>query len=362
VYTLRLLDKYILREFARFFTINSISFIALYLIIDFFEKIRMFLSNSASTVQMATYFLFSIPMIISLILPAAVLLAALMTFSSLSKFSEIIAMKANGISLYRLSLPVLIFAAIVAAFLFYFSELVTPAALQKAERIIIVEVQKQKAQGFFKQEEVWYHGDNAIYNFKMFDVTRNTLRGITINYINPDYTLKMRIDADRAEWKDGHWIFYDLLLTHFAGDNSPLLEWSKQKIIALPEKPNDFKIMQKDAEKMGFFDLRKYVKKIQSEGYDATRYLVDLHGKVAFPFVTLILAVIGISFSLRQERHGGMMQSVGIGIIVGFSYWIVHAFSLSLGRSGILPAILSAWLANIIFFTAAAALFFRART
>jgi lipopolysaccharide export system permease protein len=322
----------------------------------------MFLSNHASVIQMATYFLFSVPMIISLILPAAVLLATLMTYSNLSKYNEITAMKANGISLYRMSSPVLIFAAVIAVSLFYFSELITPAALQKTENIVIVEVQKQKALGVFKQNEIWYHSDNAIYNFKMFDVTANILRGVTINYINPDFTLKMRIDAERAEWKDGHWIFYNLLLTRFDGNNSPVLEWSKQKIIDLPEKPNDFKIMQKDAEKMGFFDLRKYIRKIQAEGYDATRYLVDLYGKIAFPFVTLILVIIGISFSLRQERHGGVMQSLGIGIVIGFSYWIVHAFSMSLGRSGILPAILSAWLANIIFVVAAAALFFRART
>ena len=359
---MRLLDKYILKEFVRFFCITGISFIALYLIVDFFEKIRMFLSNSASIIQMTSYFLLSIPLIISLILPAAVLLAALLTYSTLSKFSEITAMKANGISLYRLSLPVLIFASIIAVFLFYFSELITPAALQKTEHIVRVDVQKQKNLGFFKQDEIWYHGERAIYNFKMFDVVNYTLRGITINYINPDFTLQMRIDAQRAEWKNGKWIFFNLLQTHFDSNNSPVLEWSKQKIIDLPEKPNDFKIIQKDAEKMGFFDLRKYVKKIRSEGYDATRYLVDLHGKLAFPFVTLILVIIGISFSLRQERHGGVMQSLGIGIIIGFSYWIVHAFSMSLGRSGILPAILSAWLANIIFFAAAAALFFRART
>ena len=207
---MRLLDKYIIKEYLRFFVITSVSFIALYLIVDFFEKIRMFLSNSASLTQIASYFLFSIPMIISLILPAAVLLATLMTFSSLSKFSEIIAMKANGISLYRMSMPVLIFAAIVAVSLFYFSEIITPSSIQKAEHIVIAEVQKQKTLGFFKQNEIWYRGENAIYNFKMFDVTKDTLRGIVINYINPDFTLKKRIEAQSAEWKNGQWVFHNL--------------------------------------------------------------------------------------------------------------------------------------------------------
>jgi len=342
--------------------ITSISFIVLYLIIDFFEKFRMFLSNNASIVQMASYFLFSIPLIISLILPAAVLLATLMTYSNLSRFSEITAMKANGVSLYRMALPVLIFAAMVAVCLFFFSELITPATVQKTQNIVKVEVQKRKTLGYFKQNEIWYHSQNAIYNFKIFDVAKDSLRGITINYINPDYTLKMRIDAERADWQNGKWIFYNLLSINFDNDGSPILERSKEKIVNLPEKPSDFKIIQKDAEKMGYFDLRKYIHKIQSEGYDATRYLVDLHGKLAFPFVTLILVIIGISFSLGQERRGGVMQSLGIGIFIGFSYWIVHAFSMSLGRSGILPGLLSAWMGNILFLALAAVLFFKART
>ncbi len=359
---MRLLDKYILKEYVRFFVITGISLVSLYLIVDFFEKIRMFLSNHASIVQVASYFLFSIPMIISLMLPAAILLATLITYSNLSKFSEMIAMKANGISLYRMAGPVLIVSGIFGILLFYFSEIITPLSIQKAEYILKTEVQKQKIFGSFKQNELWYRSENAIYNFKMFDVTNNTLRGIVINYISHDFTLQMRIDAQSAEWKNGQWVFHNLLLTHFDTTNTPVLEWHQEKIIPLPEKPNDFKIMQKDAEKMGFFDLWKYINKIQKEGYDATRYLVDLHGKLAFPFVTLILVLIGISFSTRSERQGGVMQSVGIGIIIGFSYWIVHAFSLSLGRSGVLPPILSAWIANLLFFGAGATLFFRTNT
>ena len=344
---MRILDKYILKEFSRFFIITFLSFIALFLIVDFFEKIRMFLSNNASISQMISYFIFSIPMIISYILPPAILLATLMTFGSLSKFNEITAMKANGINIYRISLPVFIFAAIMAVFLFYFNELITPASVQKTEHIIKIDVQKQKTLGFFKQNEIWYHGENAIYNFKMFDVDKNILRGVTINYLNPDFTLKRRIDAQSAEWKNDKWVFYNLLITRFDTKNNPVLEWSKEKVINIPEKPNDFKVMQKDAEKMGYFELRKYVKKIQSEGYDVTKYLVELQGKIAFPLVTLIMVFIAIPFSVRSERSGGVMQSAGIGIFIGFSYWIVHAFSMSLGNSEVLPVFLAAWAANI---------------
>ncbi|MBE3085713.1 MAG: LptF/LptG family permease, partial [Bacteroidetes bacterium] len=190
----------------------------------------------------------------------------------------------------------------------------------------------------------------------------DTLRGVTINYLNPDFTLKARIDAETAEWKNNKWVFYNVLSTHFDKDNVPVLERSKEGVIYIPEKPNDFKIIQKDAEKMGYFELKKYVNKIQTEGYDVQRYLVDLQGKIAVSFVTIILVIIGVSFSLRSERSGGVMQSLGIGIFLGFSYFVVHAFSMTLGRSGMLPALLAAWAANIIFSAAAILLFYRVRT
>lgn len=359
---MRLLDKYILKEFLRFLVITLLSFIALFLIVDFLEKIRMFLSNNASVGQMASYFVYSIPMIVSYVFPPAVLLSTLMTFSSLSKFNEITAMKANGINIYRISLPIIIFAATAAIFLFYFSELITPASIQKTEHIVKVEVQKQKTLGFFKQNEIWYHGENAVYNFKMFDVDKNIIRGVTINYLSPDFTLMTRIDAQRAEWKSDKWFFYDLLTTRFDNNNNPVLEWSKEKVINIPENPNDFKVMQKDVEKMGYFELRKYVKKIRLEGYDVTKYLVELQGKIAFPMVILIMVFIAVPFSLRSERSGGVMQSIGLGIFIGFSYWIVHAFSMSLGKSEILPVFLAAWGANILFAAVAAVLFYRVHT
>jgi lipopolysaccharide export system permease protein len=359
---LKILDRYIIREFIKLFITITITFIALYVVVDFFAKSRMFLSNNATITQIASYVVYSIPMIISLTLPSAVLLATLMTYGSFSKFNEITAMKANGISLYRISLPALIFAGVIAVFLFFFSELITPASIQKTERIIKIDIQKRPTLGSFKQNEIWYRSENAIYNFKLFDTAKNILHGVTINYLNmDDFTLKMRIDAQSAQWKDGQWIFHNLLTTVF-NNNYPVLERSNEKIINLPEKPDDFKIIQKDAEEMGYFELRKYAKKIQNEGYDITRYKADLYGKIAFPLVTVILVFIGVFFSLRSERSGGIMQSVGMGIVIGFSYFIIHAYGISLGRSGIIYPFLGAWSANIVFIGASAYLFYKART
>lgn len=360
---MKIIDKYIIQEFCKLFSTITITFIVLYLIVDFFNRSRMFLSNNATIEQMISYSVFSIPISISLTLPSAVLLATLMTYGSFSKFNEITAMKSNGISLYRISIPVLIFSLFIAVLLFFFSELITPASIQKTEHITKIEVQKHQTLGSFKQNEIWYRADNAIYNFKLFDVNKNIIHGVIINYLNfDDFKLKMRIDAEKAEWKDGNWVFHDVLTTVFDENDVPTMKREERVIINLPEKPDDFKIIQKDAEQMGYFELRKYTKKIKNEGYDVTRYKTDLHGKIAFPFVTVILVFIGVFFSLRSERSGGVMQSIGMGILIGFSYFFIHAYGISLGRSGVLPPILGAWAANIIFIIASVYLFRKART
>jgi lipopolysaccharide export system permease protein len=359
---MKILDRYLIVEFSRNLLFITACFISLFLIIDFFEKTRMFLSNHATFQQMASYFLFRIPMILSQILPAAILLASLIVCGYLSRHNEITAMKANGISLYRLSFPILIIAAAVCILVFFLNEWVTPYTNERAEHIRLVEVQKQQSLGSFKQDQIWYRGQKGIYNFKLFDVQSRSLRGITIYYLDQEMNLLMRLDAERGEWKEGHWFFHNILITRFPRSEFPIIEKIAQQVVDIPEVPEDFKVVQKDVETMGYVELKRYIKKLQMEGYDATRYIVDLHGKIAFSLVSLILAVIGISFSLRSERSGSIAQGIGAGLVIGFSYWLVYAFGMSLGRSGTLPPLIAAWFGNIIFGGASVWLLLRLKT
>jgi lipopolysaccharide export system permease protein len=352
-----------MKEYCRLFLLILASFACVFLIIDLFERMRMFLSNHATFYQMTSYMIFMIPVTISQTIPAAVLLASLITFSTLSRYGEIMVMKANGISLYRTSMPAILIAGIICGLSFLFNEFITPYSNERANYIKRVEIEKQKPLGSFKQNQIWYRGKDGIYNFKIFDPATNTLSGITINYLDKNFTLQTRIDAETAQWKDGKWIFRNLLITRFKSGQFPSLERVSARVIDLSEKPIDFIAIQKEAENMGYAELKQYIKKIQAEGYDATRYLVDMHGKVAFTFVSIILVIVGISFSLmKSERSGGIMQSIGAGIAIGFSYWIVHAFAMSLGRSGTIPPMMSAWIANFILGSASIAMFLRIKT
>lgn len=362
---MKVLDRYVLREFTAKCTLILLSLSGIYLIVDFFERIRMFLSNHGTAAQIVAYFLYEIPMIVTLLLPVSVLLGALVTFSGLQRNSEIIAMKANGVSVYRMAFPVILLAAGISVLTFVLGETVTPAANQRAKYIKFVEVQKRGGElRVFGQNEIWYRGQDGIYHFRHFDPATLTLRGITIYYLNPwDGGISKRVDAERAEWNGSEWIFHDLLVATFPLGGGPQLEKVSRMAADLPEKPEDFLVVRKEADEMGYGELKRYIEKIQSQGYSATPYLADLHGKIAFPFVSLILAVLGISFSLlRSERSGGISAAIAVGVLIGFSYWIVFAFALSLGRSGTLSPLLAAWTANLLFGSAAITLFLKIRT
>ena len=357
-----ILDRYILKEFIKIFTLMLIALIGLYLIADFFERMRMFLSNHATLRQMASYFLLNIPMILSQMIPVAFLLGTLLSFGMLSKNCEITAMKANGVSLYRISLPIIVLSFLICIAAFLLNEFITPYTNQKAKYVKYVEVQKREWMGSFKQNQIWYRSKKGIYNFSVFDPRTSTIKGIRINFFDRGMNLYERIDAKEARWEDGRWIFRDVLTTTFPENGPPVLERIPSRVIDIPESPSDFMAVQKSSEEMGFLELQKFIKKIRSEGYDTIRHRTDMHGKIAFPLVNIILAILGVSFSLKSERSGGIAQSIGTGIIIGFSYWIVFAFTISLGHSGTIPPMIAAWAANLILGIAALIMFIRVKT
>ena len=356
------LDRYVSREFLMTFGFVLLAFLCLYMLVDFFERIRMFLSNSATPGQIVAYHLYTVPSIVAMMMPACVLLATLITFGLLSRNQEIVAMKANGISLYRAALPVVAFSIAACALNFLLNEFVTPASNWKAEYVKYVEVQKKKEWGTFKQNQIWYKSQSTIYNFKLFSPSENTIRGVTIHHLDAGFALRSRLDAREAVWTGERWELRDVLRTTFDGRDFPAIE----RLAALPieniEKPEDLYVVQKSADQMGFRELRDYVRKLRGEGYDATRYETDLQGKIAFVFVSLIMALIGVAFPMRSERSGGIAQGIGIGVIIGFSYWIVFAFMLSLGRSGTLPPVVAAWATNVILGIVAGVMFRRVNT
>ncbi len=325
------------------------AFILIYFVVDFFARMDTFLEHNAPPTLVFLYYLYQVPGIGLQIFPLGILMATLLGLGILSRNNEITAMKANGISLYRIAFPLLILGIVASGLCFTANEFIVPLSKRQADNILLTQIRKKTRKTFIRNYKVWYRSRNAIYNFQVFNPKNDTLEGITLFEFDDDFKLKRRTDAKRALWKGDVWHFYDVTIRDFHERKTIQTTRFEEKVIPIPETPDVFKEEQRDTEEMGYNDLRRYIRKIKMGGYDATRYIVDLYAKLSYPFACVIMVFIGIPFSLKTPRSGGVALSIAISIVIGFLYWITLNLSLSLGRSGLFPPQLSAFVPHALF-------------
>ncbi|HAG49745.1 MAG: LPS export ABC transporter permease LptG [Deltaproteobacteria bacterium GWC2_42_51] len=344
---MRILTRYIIKEFLKIFILTITAFISLYLIIDVFEQMDTLIEYRVQLKDGLYFFLYKIPFIFYQLSPIAVLMATLITIGILSRYSEVIAALASGISVLMFSLPFFIFAIFISVVNFTLSESVVPYTTQR------VAAMKQAFEGsnktVFAQDSIWFKDNTDIYNISYIEPEAGILKGFTVYRMDSNFNISSRIDAKLVNWKDGKWISPEGILSQF--QDSQLLGVSTLKDAAMPlsKKPDELRNIERLANEMNYRELTKYVKKLKREGYAASRYSVDLHSKISFPLVSIIMVMIGIPFALRSGRHGGIAIGVGLSVIIGFSYWVVFAVNSSLGYNSIIPPFVAAWFTNFIF-------------
>ncbi len=346
---MKILSRYLARDFLQNFLLGLGAFTTIYLVVEFFERINAFLHNRASLELMISYFLNKIPSIISQVSPAAILLSSLITLGIMARHNEIMALKAGGIALRQIVLPLLRVVFIIYLILLGLNEYIVPDANQKVRELMNLIIHKKKPIDVFKQSQIWIHSHQSIYNIKVYHPEKNSMEGVTIYRFDPEFKLLERVDARRADWQAGQWIFSEATVTQFSRDGFPVRKKYPQITLALPETPQDFFIVEKNPEEMNYRELSEYVRKIEQDGYDSTKYRCALYAFFSFPFTSIILAFLGLTLALKKEHGAGLALALGLSILISFIYLVTFSFSLELGKAGLLPPLLAAWLGNFIF-------------
>jgi lipopolysaccharide export system permease protein len=346
---MKVLSRYLLKEFLKFFALCESVFVFLYLVIDFTEKVNNAIEAKASKISMLLHFLYETPFIVSNMIPPATLIAAVMLFSTMKKRNEITALKANGLNLFSVSRTVLGASLLTGALVFLLSETVVPYTTSKSNRIWNVEVEKQDPNLFYGKYQIWYKGRNSIYWIRHYDSKKKLMEGLSFFFFDKNFRLVKKIDGRTGKWENGFWRIEDGIIQEPQEGGDYTLKRFVTLDLRLPESPETFMAGTRKPEEMNYWQLKRYAERVKDEGYDNSIYLVDMNVKVAFPLISVVLVLIGIPISLRL-RWGGAPLAVSMGIAVCFLYLIVLGFSRSLGLSGTLPPLLAGWLANIVFF------------
>ncbi len=353
----RILDEYVVREFLNTFLLVLTGFVLLMLVFTFFDLVGDILRNHIPLATVGAYLINLTPDMLYQIAPLAVLIAALVTFGVLNRNSEIIAMKATGISLYRLVIPIVSIAAILSVSLFLFDQYYLPQANRRQEALRNT-IKGRPPQTVLHPERNWIFGQprpgepGRIFYYQFFDPDRKEFANLSIFEFDPStFQLTRRIFAARVfrDTDSNTWNFQSGWVRDMNGaEPTAFREFSQTTFSEIHEDPGYFTKENLQSQEMNFSQLDGYIRDLRQSGFDTMRLRVALWHKLAYPLIAIVMAVLAIPFALSMGRRGSL-TAIAMAIAVALAYWVVDGLFGAMGNVNYLPAALAAWSSDILF-------------
>lgn len=347
---MKVLHHYIQTQLLRNLLLSLLMLVLLFSIFDFFDRIDNILEEDAELLTVLQYFSFKIPLTVSLMLPAAMLVATMFTIGILSKNSEFTAMRASGLTIFWLCRPILVTSLLLSIFTVIFNETVVPYSTRRVREIYNIDIKQKHKRGNYSQTDYWWRSGDSFYSADFFDSRSNSLLDFSEIEVNEDFRIVKRTMSKEVTWLDPSlgWNMQSITKYKFPFE-SPV---ETQKLDALPlpidKSPEALYKSKTDPHTMSFMELRSFIKEQEANGLTVTSYLADLYAKISFPFVIFIVTLAVIPFSLLPARSGSMAGSFLAGLIIAFSYYVVHSMSIAMGRAEFWPPLLAAWMASLV--------------
>ena len=347
---MKILNRFLLKHFIRILSLSIAAFIGIYLLIDFFEKVDDLIEYKASAWDYFIYLSNSIPFIFVQILPLAILTSMVLTLGGLSRTNEITAMRACGVNLWRIVQPLMTLILLLSFLLLLLNEFAIPWNSKQLNNLLEIKL-KGKQQTQLTRNEIWYRNNNQIINIAVANLQKQQLQGVKIFTFDTQQKITKRQDTTIVYFKNGEWQATTLTEIIFDSESGDLIKTTnfKNKIIDIDRKPEDFSHRENLNNEFNFRQLSAMAKKLEREGYDATRQHVDMHSRLAAPFTCLIMGFLGIPFALQRGRNSNIALGIGLSLGIGVVYFIIQSLVIAFGYSNAMPPLFAAWTANFIF-------------
>ena len=366
-----ILDDYVLRSFVSYLLLILSSLVVLFLVFTYFELLSDIVRKKIPVLTQLEYLLNFVPSVLYQITPLAVLLTVLVMFGLMQKSNEITAMKATGVSIYRTVIPILVIATTLAAGLFVLDQWYLPYANKRVETLRNL-IKGKPAQTYLRPDRKWIFGESRkhkdgteenrkIYYYEGFDPDRNTFASISAFELDPhSFRMVKRIYAARARWAEHlqKWTFengWQRTWDTAAGSElredlrkEDLRKFDVSTFAELDEPPNYFKKEVLQSSEMNYEELRRYIFDLQQGGFDVVRLRVQLQKKIAFPLITLVMAILAVPFALSGGRRGAL-SGVVVALVIGVTYVLTSSLFEAMGNVSQLPPLIAAWSPDLIF-------------
>ena len=351
---MRLLSRYVCRHFLGYFGGGLAACAGLLLLVELFDRIDTFIGRQVLWIDAVHYLALKLPWMVYQMMPAACLLASVVTFSTLNKHHETIAMRAHGISPLRLTRPLFLVGGVVCLVLLMAQEYLLPYTNQAYNRIWRTRIQRVKTDprlGLFKKGQIWYRSAQRIWSAQTSVPLEQRLLGVTIYTLDAQGVIRERYDAAEARHDGQGWMLLQGIRRTFnaAGMFAGLPEAFTEYRVAFPERPEEISALRKEPEEMSLRETLAYAHALRQQGMADSLYLVEFHGKLAYAVLCIIMVGFGMPLALHMNRNGGLTLALSLTLFCGFAYVILHNLLLALGHNGRLPPAVAAWTANGLF-------------
>jgi lipopolysaccharide export system permease protein len=345
-----ILHRYILSQLVRNVALSLSVFTLLFLVVDFFDRIDNILQEDATVATIFEYFFLKIPGTLTFTVPMAMLAGTVLTVGILSKNSEMTAMRAAGLTVRWLMIPIFTCGFLLSLVSIALNETVIPYSNRRTKEIYNIDIKRKDKSGGYSQNDFWWRSRNEFYSVGTFDSRTNTLLGFSRFELNDKFEVQKRVDAGEVHYLDEllGWTMYGVNQYDFPRTGT--VERAPLEKLPLPieKKPSDFYDVETDPQTMSFRSLRAFIKQQAANGLAVSKYYADLYDKMAFPFVTFLLSIIVVPFALLPARSGSMARGIILSLAMGFSYYVVQSWSISMGRAELISPLLSAWITNVL--------------
>jgi LPS export ABC transporter permease LptG/LPS export ABC transporter permease LptF len=362
----QVIDAYVVTSFTFYFATLLFSFVMLTEFFNFFELLGDVFKNQIPMSELFSYLFFLAPKLIYDAAPVSVLVATLVTFGVMAKNNEITAMKACGVSLHRLALPILVASVVLSGLLFLFDYGVATRAnlIQDALRS---KIKGNPVQTYLTPDRKWIFGRGSrIFYYKYLNETENVLGGVSVYELDPrTFRMHRHIQAERARWEPAlkTWVFQNGWVRDVRPREAPFRPFmgGTATFPELDETPNWFLKEVKTYKQMNYRQLDDYIAELRQSGFNTVPLQVQYHKKFAVPLFALVMALLSIPFAFLAGTRGAMM-GVGVSFGVAIAYFALNYFFEQLGNVGQLPPEIAAWAPGAIFALAGVYLLARMRT